>query len=252
MQLSIEELTLNAWPALQTLLYDGWLLRFANGYTRRANSINPLYPSTLPLETKLPTCERLYDARSLDTVFKLTDAATPPDLDAHLATRGYRREAETSVQLADLSALTDRPDPSVTIQPTLTDDWLAAFHAVGGADPRHRPTIATLLASIPAATAYASLHVDGRPAAVGLGVAEREYVGLFDIVTAAPMRGRGLGERTVRALLAWGRAGGARLGHLAVMGDNAPARRLYAKVGFRESYRYWYRVRPAGTPPALG
>ena len=30
----IEELSLNAWPALQTVLYDGWVLRFADGYTR--------------------------------------------------------------------------------------------------------------------------------------------------------------------------------------------------------------------------
>ena len=35
----IEELTLNAWPPLQTQLYDGWLLGFSGGYTRRANSV---------------------------------------------------------------------------------------------------------------------------------------------------------------------------------------------------------------------
>ncbi|MDB5085123.1 MAG: family N-acetyltransferase, partial [Bacilli bacterium] len=36
----IEELTLNNWQPLQTMLYDGWLLRFAGGYTKRANSVN--------------------------------------------------------------------------------------------------------------------------------------------------------------------------------------------------------------------
>ena len=42
----IEELTLNAWPSLRSLLFDGWVLNFADGYTRRAYSsairlINP-------------------------------------------------------------------------------------------------------------------------------------------------------------------------------------------------------------------
>src|SRR5437868_6694718 len=53
----IEELTLNAWPPLQSMLYDGWLLGFSHGYTRRANSVQSLYPSSLPLDEKIAICE---------------------------------------------------------------------------------------------------------------------------------------------------------------------------------------------------
>jgi hypothetical protein len=52
----MEELSLNAWPAHQTLLYDGWVIRFANGYTKRANSVNPLYLSTIDLDEKIAFC----------------------------------------------------------------------------------------------------------------------------------------------------------------------------------------------------
>ena len=41
--LQIEELSINAFPAILTELYDGWILRYSNGYTYRGNSVNPLY-----------------------------------------------------------------------------------------------------------------------------------------------------------------------------------------------------------------
>jgi N-acetylglutamate synthase len=82
---TIEELSLNAWPSLQTMLYDGWVIRSANGYTKRANSVNPLYASNIDIEEKLPFCERLYREKSLSTVFKLTPTVHPYDLDDKLA-----------------------------------------------------------------------------------------------------------------------------------------------------------------------
>jgi len=34
-----EELSANAHPALKTIIYDGWILRFSDGYTNRSNSV---------------------------------------------------------------------------------------------------------------------------------------------------------------------------------------------------------------------
>lgn len=61
----IEELSLNHWQPLSTLLYDGWVLRFAGGYTKRANSINPIYYSTCDLNIKITECEKIYSANHL-------------------------------------------------------------------------------------------------------------------------------------------------------------------------------------------
>ena len=57
----IEELSMSAWPALQTHLYDGWVLRTSNGYTKRANSINLLYESKVDLNLKLQYCKEFYE-----------------------------------------------------------------------------------------------------------------------------------------------------------------------------------------------
>ncbi|WP_218244185.1 hypothetical protein, partial [Pseudomonas sp. 2995-3] len=64
---------MNALPALQTQLVDGWILRFANGYTKRANSINPIYPLNEEVTDKIEKVSQVYRDRNQKVVYKLTD-----------------------------------------------------------------------------------------------------------------------------------------------------------------------------------
>ena len=240
----IEECSLNALPSLQTIVYDGWLLRFAEGYTRRANSVNPLYPSTLDLDDKIACCEALYGARDLPVVFKLTSAAEPRDLDLALARSGYAREATTSVQTLDL-----RADPlshleaGVTLATEVSDRWLEDFVRLSQIDPTRLPLIRQILGALTSQVCFASLREGDQALSVGLGVLERGYLGLFDIATLEGKRRQGYGTRVVRALTGWGQARQAHTAYLQVMRENAPALALYAKLGFAEVYTYWYRTR---------
>ena len=77
-------------PALQQILFDGWVLRFARGYTKRANSINPLFGSALEVGAKVDACARLYEEKGLPPIYRLTPFSHPPELDPVLAQRGYR------------------------------------------------------------------------------------------------------------------------------------------------------------------
>ena len=74
-------------------MYDGWLLRFASGYTRRANCVHPLYPSNVKLIEKIPYCEALFREKDILCRFKLNDDPDLTELDTALAAQGYTLDA---------------------------------------------------------------------------------------------------------------------------------------------------------------
>lgn len=238
----IEEIAINAWPAPQTLVYDGWVIRFAEGYTRRANSVNPLYPSTQNLEEKIEHCESLFGNKKLPTVFKLTEASEPKDLDELLAGRGYTAESFTGLQLLDLREWQGQADSEVALTETVTPEWFAGFWQASGARSTHEFAARQILGNIVASKQFATIHCEGQLAAFGLAVLQNGFVGLYDIVTVAAYHRRGLGRRVVQTLLHWAKQNGAHTAYLQVMLDNAPALALYAQLGFCANYQYWYRI----------
>ncbi len=236
----LEELGFNAWPALQTMVQDGWLLRFADGYTKRANSVNAWMPGETPIAKLIADAEAAYAARGQRAIFRLTPLA-PAALDEELETRGYAKLDETLVQCADLPTETAR-DPDIEIVHAPSPAWLAGYTACSGLRATDTQTLERMLRSVPAPAAFAVLRVDGAALAFGYAACERGHIGLFDIVTHRDSRRRGFGRRVVMRLMGWGRQIGAGQAYLQVVAANAPARRLYAALGFRTVYGYHYRM----------
>ncbi len=239
----IEEISLNAWPALQTLLCDGWIVRFADGYTKRANSVNPLYPSLAGIDAKIQSCESLYRRRRLPVIFKLTSAVLPDDLDERLQARGYESSAATGVQLLDLNG-TKQGAAVAQVTESCSAEWLAAFCRLRSVNSQDRSTLHQMLGRIPPSTGFFTLADGAETVACGMGVVQDGFVGLFDITTDTRFRRRGLGRQLVSDILGWGKQQGARTAYLQVALANVPARRLYATIGFVEFYQYWYRISP--------
>lgn len=239
----LEELSLNALPALESIYLDGWVVRFANGYTKRANSVNPLYPSATDLENKIAYCESLYAVRKQPTVYKMTSLADPHDLDDILGRSGYREEPGASVQMLALDALNRPNEGRVTLAADANDQWLNAYFRLNNVQEKYMPTMRQMLLHIAPQKCLAAVYVNGQIAAVGLGVLDRGFLGLFDIVTEPTMRQKGYGHQLMLYLLNWGKANGADYAYLQVMLSNSPALYLYEKLGFHEVYRYWYRVK---------
>lgn len=238
-----EELSLNQWPALSVMLYDGWILRIAEGYTKRSNSVSPLYGSTLDLTSKVEECEKLYAANGLPPIFKMTPFVCPSHLDEVLMERGYTVVDPTSVQTVRLDTVPEPLAATVRVDEEPTLEWLEAFCRMNRLEGDRRGSMERILANIRTKKGFISFYRDGRIVSCGLGVIERNVIGLYDIVTDPAYRNRGYGEQMILNLLQWGKKQGAISSYLAVVVGNVPAWRLYSKIGYRELYRYWYRVK---------
>lgn len=234
---------MNGWPALRTFLYDGWVVRFGGGYTRRANSVNPIYPSTIDTNKKIRFCQQLYAAQGLRTVFKLTREIYPLDLDSVLNRNGYATEAETSVQTMPLHMIESKDYGPVRIVTYNDEGWIDAFCRMTKTSVEHKTTLKSMLRKIATPKCFAYIKVDDQIVACGLGVFEQDMIGLFDIIVESGFRGKGYAKRIVDGILLWAKKEGAKLAYLQVMVENKTALALYTRLGFTEQYRYWYRVK---------
>jgi ribosomal protein S18 acetylase RimI-like enzyme len=242
---SAEEACFNAWPALKEIFYDGWLIRLANGETRRTNSVNVIGRSSHDLVEKIAHCESIYAAHDQPTYFRIR-SCDDPVLEDVLEQRGYRAEDDTRTLFMDFAATPPETSPlAIEIREGLpTEEWLAAHEKFSGRAPPKNDTRKRLLEFIALPVAFAAARDDdGKIVSVAYGALHDKLVSLQWVATDPAQRRRGLSRATLSDLLMWAEKRGAEGACLQVVAANRPAIKLYESMGFdRELYRYHYRV----------
>jgi ribosomal protein S18 acetylase RimI-like enzyme len=234
-----------AWPAPYRIEADGWVYRHAGGVSKRANSVLATRPVG-DVTAAVRRAEEFYGALGLPATFWI-GASSPPGLDAELAARGYR---VVDPVLVMTSPLDERAAgvPGVRLETDLTDDWLATWWRLyatrrgdGGAMAER------ILTGTPAV--YASAGASPAPdepratVAVGRGVVQGEWLGIYCMAVEPWARRAGRARGILSALLSHGGQQGARGAYLVVTESNTAARALYERAGFAVSARCHYRVR---------
>jgi len=247
MNRKFEELSMNAWPSLRSDHYDGWVLRYANQYTKRANSVYPLYKGYLSYEEKVAYCEAYYNKHQMPTTFKIHDDEGLHGLDIYLEDQGYHVVDPTDLMVLDLEKSDFEPSFNYRVSEGYSDEAaneLARTIGAQGQEERAvlvRKTMATMMAHISQDSFYVYIEVDGDVIGTGNGVVEQDYVGIFNIVVREAYRGQGYGKKLMLALLKEGKIRGAKKSYLQVICKNEIAMKLYESMGYKQSYRYWYR-----------
>lgn len=242
---TIEDLSLNAWPSHQMQLYDGWILRFSHYYTHRTNCVEQIGESHIPVDTKIAYCERVYKRWKTPCIFKVTPLCDPL-FDGILEEKGYHIEHVTAVMCCTLEEEDAYPAcEEVHIENRISDEWIDALFSIKkNATVTHLKIVPSMYAAIPKDVICASVRRDGEIIATGLGILDRDQIGIYAINTDERFRRGGLARKICQTLLKEGRKmPGVTKAYLQVVDDNTPAISLYESLGFKREYRYWFRVK---------
>jgi ribosomal protein S18 acetylase RimI-like enzyme len=239
----IEELAMRAWPAEIVDELDGWRLRWHRVPSRRVNSVWPnRWGGHMPLALMLQRVEKFYMLRGQAVCYQICPAALPVGLDEVLDARGFEKKTETAVQVAKTVPLLVQPGGVVEIFETLTDDWLEGYCLTQGEGLGQVAMRREALARVQQRAGYGMVRAEnGEPAAVGRGVLDQGWLGIFGMATGMPFRRRGYALAILKALSNWAHTHGAEHMYLQVMENNPGAQALYRKMGFETKYRYHYR-----------
>lgn len=124
--------------------------------------------------------------------------------------------------------------------------WIEAlFQLKGTTNVMHRKVVPSMYQAIPKETFCISIRTadtERRIVGTGLGILDRDYVGVYAIHVHPDYRRRHLAKRIVRTIMEEGRRHGARHAYLQVVRGNDPAVRMYEALGFRRLYTDYFRV----------
>ena len=262
----IEEISLNAWPSHKMELYDGWLIRFSHNYTHRTNSVTQVGSSLIPVEEKIAYCEKIYENYHTPAIFKISPLLDP-SFDRILEEKGYEIQHVTETMTMDfnnfhpygsvsaeyeyygrnsgLPSFIVYPDNVIVqLQDRITDDWInSLFRLNGTTNPTLLRVVPSMFKAIPKETIVARIEIDGRMVASGLGILDRDHVGLYAIYVDASCRHKGFARSICSAILSEARKKNAEKAYLQVVKGNTYAKKLYCSLGFEDLYTYWFRAK---------
>jgi ribosomal protein S18 acetylase RimI-like enzyme len=231
----------NAWPAPTTLIVDDWVVRFANGYSGRANSATALRAGADMDDATLAFVEARYREAGLPPRIRFTPLMAE-GLRERLDARGYRVETASYGMVAELDPAAAASIDGLVLTPVAEPAWIDGVAALQTGAKRNRDHLAAIVGGVRVPAAFATLMPEGRPAAYAMSVAERGMAEIGAVIVDESLRGRGLGKAIVQGLMGWAAWQGCRLAYLQVDQTNGLAHELYRRLGFRTVYAYETRM----------
>lgn len=238
--LQLEQVFLEAWPAVESEQDQGLLRRFANGYTKRANCLQAMDPGdATQTDARIDSFCDWAKHRKFFPVFRETPLAHQA-IAQHLMKRGWEKVDESVVMVAPLNAQFNVPD-RVTFLDPLSDEWMQAQAHLSGYEDAKIDALRQIVERIEhRKIGVHMVNASGKAIAATLLVCVNGVGVYLNVIVDPELRGQGIGKLVMRSSLQAFREMGGSWSSLQVEADNEAAGALYRGLGFEELYRYRY------------
>lgn len=237
----LEPVAEKSWPARETSVLNGWLLRFSDGYSSRCNSVST-HDFHGHLDRDIDTVEAAYHSRRLAPQFQISPATQPSGLERALIARGYKHKPTTVLMVAEAVVIA-APSTDVQILSAPDADFVR-LTLEGSHSPADGQERLTTLARITLPKAYVVVRSGGDTVSCGASVVTGDWASVYVMRTATQYRRKGHGRRVLEGIAHWALGQGATKLYLQVDETNLAGRALYARAGFRDGYRYLHYYAP--------
>ncbi|WP_047241529.1 N-acetylglutamate synthase, CG3035 family [Corynebacterium epidermidicanis] len=246
---AVEIATAAAFPGIEHVEIDGWLLRAGDGITERSNSAAPLGASAGFSPVPIAAIQDFYQRHGLPPSILVPDRIAPTALQFARAS-GWSFGPEIVVMTRSLQPAPSFSPPAgfhFEVLDAPTPDWLDLYHFRGQPLPEH--ALRLLQQEIEGHLGFGAIRSDsGEIVAITRATitagGDEQYLGYSAVEVAAAYRRRGLASALGAAMLSWGAQMGATQAYLQVVATNEAGLGLYDKLGFTEHHRHRYAHSP--------
>lgn len=245
----LQEILMNSWPADSYYFLNGWILRFTDGVTARANSVFPLnYTGNLnTVEKDINFVEKAYQAYKLPAIFTMSDFFEPDYLNTKLLELGYQQlGCITHTMIASVQDLNDE---------TINEEFAYIFYSerVKGfsnflasyskRDQEAQKVLDALTKRIVIPQKrFIIAKFENRVVGTLMGILDLHgFLYIADMLVDPDFRKQKISTSMFFKIIKdWGIPNGVKKIWLQVESENKEATNLYTKLGLEKAYSYYY------------
>jgi N-acetylglutamate synthase len=234
---ALEERLLNVWPAVTTHMIDGWAVRFAGGYTGRANSASAIMSGAQIDNALVTRIIAMYDQEKLIPQFRVSPVAHAGSAKI-LQQCGFVSRGLAHTMIADIKSQHLKHDSRIHLSTHPDRSWCVGVTSRQEQAKRNPDALHAIVSRIRVPVQFATMVVGGEAVGFGVAAIDRGWVELGSIVMDTKHRGKGLGRALVSTLLSWAADQNVEKAFLQVDVSNVVALGLYRSFDFKVLYDY--------------